>query len=145
MSKWKKEIKECLVGLQKQVEGSRAMALSIIPASVMPRMIEAGNRGDLDARAAIIAFVNWSKIATEAETEGVNPACVVCSTKIIPVPKGGAGLGGWAQMLPADHKEGAGVVAPICSRCIKLDREEVIRVVQDRLESDMGLRAMMMQ
>ena len=145
MSKWKREIKKYLVELGEQVERHRPMALSIIPASVMPQMIEAGKSGDLDARMAIDAFVNWSKVATEAEAEGVAPVCVICSTAIVPVPKGGAGLGGWAQIMPADRKEGTGIVAPLCARCIKLDREEVIRVVQDRLESDMGLRAMMMQ
>lgn len=140
--KWERGLEQGLRNFAKQAE--QPLAFTIIPVSCIDDMMKAANAGDQDARSGIIAFTNWSSAAEKAMANGVLPACVVCMKELAPVSDGGDGIGGWAQIIPV-KSIGTGIVAPICTECIKHPHQELQDKVFDALEEEIGVRAMMVQ
>lgn len=140
--KWERGIDQGMRNFAKQQE--RALAFSIIPVSCMGDMMKAAEAGDENARSALIAFANWSECVGKGMDNGVFPSCVICSKELTPVSDTSDGIGGWGQILPVKGA-GTGIVAPICTQCIRRDLQELHTKLLDALEEDVGVKAMMMQ
>lgn len=112
--------------------GSGLMGIAIIPAHCWEQMIAAGNRGDMEARAAVLAINDWLTLATDAEGTGTYPGCVGCSNKLLP-----GDVGGWGILRPPDLKDQrGGLVVAFCDKCIERSHDDLLRAFMNTLEAD---------
>lgn len=130
MGDWRDDIDRGLQELQDQ--GEMLMSLRVLPANYLDATVEAGNNGDMEARAAIIAIVGWFQMVEKAYATGSLPGCGTCAAELPP-----GTVCGWIIMTP-QKQDAMGLVSPLCESCIALGRDEVIRRFRETLSDELN-------
>jgi hypothetical protein len=137
MTDWRKFIGDGINEFRKQ-EGVR-MTMRIIPATTIPSMLDAANKGD-DVAALCGAYIKkWIKLATAAAKDGAYPACARCNMQL-----NEGEVSGFAVLIP-DNEDLTGLSAAYCATCIVHDHGELMHDLIESVANEIGANFAMLQ